>query len=54
MYKFNIEQCTQQINVLNHNNRSDIVNDYIPDYFIPLMNLTKNIIELIEFFHEEI
>lgn len=54
MYKFNIEQCTQQNYVLNHNNRSDIVSDYIPDYFIPLMNLTKNIIELIEFFHEEI
>jgi hypothetical protein len=37
-----------------YHNRSDIISDYIPEYFYPLMELTKNIIELIEFLKDEI
>jgi hypothetical protein len=54
MYRFNIEHCTQPSPEVNENSRSDLIKDYEPIFFEPLMNLTKNIIELIDFLHEEI
>jgi hypothetical protein len=54
MYRFNIEHCTQPSTEVNENSRSDLIKDYEPIFFEPLMNLTKTIIELIEFFYEEI
>ena len=54
MYNLVIQSYTQRSHISTGYYREDIVSDYIPDYFIPLMNLTKNIIELVEFFHEEI
>ena len=54
MYRFNIEHCTQPSPEVNENSRSDLIKDYEPIFFEPLMNLTKNIIELIEFLYEEI
>lgn len=54
MYRFNIEHCIQPSTEVNENSRYDLIKDYEPIFFEPLMNLTKNIIELIEFLHEEI
>jgi len=53
MYKFNIEHSTRSSSIQNSNEREDIINDYEPIFFEPLMNLTKNIIELIDFLQEE-
>ena len=50
MYKFNIEHCTQPSYEVNENSRSDLIKDYEPIFFEPLINLTKTIIELIDFF----
>ena len=51
MYNLVIQSYTQRSHISTGYYHEDIVRDYIPDYFIPLMNLTKNIIELVEFFH---
>lgn len=54
MYKFNIENSTQRNPVIESNHdRKDIIKDYEPIFFEPLINLTKNIIELIDFLQEE-
>lgn len=49
MYKFNIEHCTQPSTEVNENSRSDLIKDYELIFFEPLINLTKTIIELIDF-----
>ena len=54
MYNLVIQSYTQPTHEHNGNSHSDLIKDYEPIFFEPLMNLTKNIIELIEFFHEEI
>jgi hypothetical protein len=54
MYNLVIQSYTQRSHITNGYHRGDIVSDYKPEYFIPLMILTKNIIELIDFLHEEI
>ena len=55
MYNLVIQSYTQRSHIsTGYYYREDIISDYKPDYFIPLINLTKNIIELIDFLHEEI
>ena len=54
MYNLVIQSYTQPTHEHNGNSHSDLIKDYEPIFFEPLMNLTKNIIELIEFLHEEI
>ena len=54
MYNLVIQSYTQPSHEGNENSRSDLIKDYEPIFFEPLMNLTKTIIELIEFFYEEI
>jgi len=53
MYNLVIQSYTQPSSVNNSNEREDIIKDYEPIFFEPLMNLTKNIIELIDFLQEE-
>lgn len=49
-----INSKTQRTHVTEHfQNSSDIVNDYIPEYFEPLMSLSKIIIDMIDFIHNE-
>jgi hypothetical protein len=55
IYKNVIESKTHRNHLSEqYHNRTDIISDYIPEYFYPLMELTKNIIELIEFLKNEI
>ena len=54
MYNLVIQSYTQPTHEHNGNSHSDLIKDYEPIFFEPLMNLTKNIIELIEFLYEEI
>ena len=55
IYKNVIESKTHRnYRSAQYHNSSDIISDYIPEYFYPLMELTKNIIELIEFLKDEI
>jgi hypothetical protein len=55
IYKNVIESKTHRNHLFEqYHNRTDIISDYIPEYFYPLMELTKNIIELIEFLKDEI
>jgi hypothetical protein len=54
MYNLVIQSYTQPTHEYNGNSCSDLIKDYEPIFFEPLINLTKTIIELVEFLHEEI
>ena len=52
----NVIQFYTQISCIDesYKNKTDLQSDYEPNYFKPLINLTKNIIELIEFIRPDI
>jgi hypothetical protein len=52
----NVIQFYTQISCIDeiYKNKTDLQRDYEPNYFKPLINLTKNIIELIEFIRPDI